>query len=90
MPALQRSSAPRGARFYEEDGKVMFINVLDATTRFGPREATDEDMAEHPAAFEFFAGGGEPMPPGFVPVVAFDDPPGGKPVTPALKGRKDN
>lgn len=89
MPALQRSSAPRGARFYEDGDKVMFINVLDATTRFGPHEATQADMDAHPKAMADFLDGTPPMPPGSSPLVTFEDPPEGRPQEAAPKARKE-
>ena len=55
MPTLQRSVAPRGARFYQAGDEVMFVRQLDASTREGPREATDEDRAAHPEAWREFA-----------------------------------
>lgn len=89
MPALVRSSAPRGARFYEDGDKVMFINVLDATTRFGPHEATQADMDAHPKAMEDFLEGKPVLPPGSAPLVTFEDPPEGRPEPAPLKVRKE-
>ena len=54
MPTLQRSVSIRGARFYREDDQVMFVRHLDASTREGPRPATDEDKAAHPEAWKEF------------------------------------
>jgi len=59
MPTLQRSVSIRGARFYREGGQVMFVRHLDASTREGPRAATDEDRVAHPEAW---AALGEPAP----------------------------
>ena len=55
MPALQRSVSIRGARFYHEGDEVMFVRHLDASTREGPRAATDEDKAAHPDAWAKFS-----------------------------------
>ena len=41
----------RGPRFYEEDGKLMFVRYIDGSTREGPRAATEADIDAHPAAF---------------------------------------
>ncbi len=54
MPTLQRSVSIRGARFYREGEEVMFVRHLDASTREGPRPATDEDRAVHPDAWMAF------------------------------------
>jgi len=50
-PVLSRQVCLRGPRFYPERGKAMFVNHIDASTREGPREATDEDRAAHPKAW---------------------------------------
>ena len=55
MPALQRSVSMRGARFYRDGEEVVFVRHLDASTREGPRPATDEDRADHPDAWAQFA-----------------------------------
>lgn len=55
MPALQRSVSIRGARFYQDGEEVAFVRHLDASTREGPRPATDADRAEHPDAWAQFA-----------------------------------
>ncbi len=54
MPALQRSVSVRGARFYREGEAVMFVRHLDASTREGPRAATEADKAAHPEAWAAF------------------------------------
>lgn len=51
MPALLRNSSPRGPRFYEDDGELLFMHVFDPNTVDGPRHATDEDRVAHPAAY---------------------------------------
>jgi hypothetical protein len=70
MPALQRSVALRGPRFYADDGKLMFVNVFDAFTRDGPREATEADAEAHPQAAGAYVeqAEGEPL----KPLVAFE------------------
>ena len=55
MPALQRSVSMRGARFYRDGEEVVFVHHLDASTREGPRLATDEDRAAHPDEWAAFA-----------------------------------
>jgi hypothetical protein len=54
MPALQRSVSIRGARFYQEGDQVMFVRHLDASTREGPRAATNQDRWTHPEAWGEF------------------------------------
>lgn len=77
MPALQRSAAPRGARFYQDGGKLMFVNVLDASTRDGPRPATAVDKKAYPEALDAFQVGGADVFPGSRPLVSFDEPKAG-------------
>ena len=48
MPTLQRSVSIRGARFYREGDDVLFVHHLDASTREGPRAATDEVSVRSP------------------------------------------
>lgn len=65
MPALERRTSLRGARFWLVDveelwvhgklwarqgGTLMFCNQIDGSTRDGPREATEEDVAAFPQA----------------------------------------
>lgn len=70
MPALQRSVALRGPRFYSDDGKLMFVNVFDGFTRDGPREATEADATAHPeAAGAYTTGAGAEA---LKPLVAFE------------------
>ena len=89
MPALQRSSAPRGARFYEDDGELVFVNVLDATSRIGPRPATDEDREAYPDAWAVFEGTKEDPITAFAPMITFSDPPNlDKPQAVKAKGEK--
>ena len=54
MPALQRSVSMKGAKFYRQGGKLMFVLHIDASTRDGPREATAEDLDAYPDAFAAF------------------------------------
>jgi hypothetical protein len=54
MPTLQRNVSMRGSRFYREGDQVLFVRHLDASTREGPRPATDDDRAEHPDAWATF------------------------------------
>lgn len=74
MPVLQRNNAPRGPRFYKDDGKLLFVNILDGSTREGPRPATADDKATHAEAFEVFKSGEEPAFPGSKPLVSFVTP----------------
>lgn len=71
MPSLQRSITKRGPRFYEDGGKLMFVNVVDGSTRDGPRVATAADKKAHPAALAAMGtmddGLGRPL-------VTFQDP----------------
>ncbi len=60
MPTLQRSLSMRGARFYRDGEEVMFVHHVDASTREGPRPATDEDRLAHPE--EWAVLGGDPAP----------------------------
>ena len=55
MPTLQRSVAPRGARFFQAGDEVMFVRQLDASTREGPRPAAEADRVGHPEAWAAFA-----------------------------------
>lgn len=54
MPALNRMIAPRGPRFFVDDGQMLFVNYLDGSTREGPRPATKEDSLIHPEAWAAF------------------------------------
>lgn len=51
MSAINRMPGPRGARFFDQDGKTMFVLVLDGNTRFGPMPATEAHMGEHAQAW---------------------------------------
>jgi hypothetical protein len=51
MPALERRISLRGPRFWREDAALMFVNQIDASTRDGPRPATEDDKAAWPQAF---------------------------------------
>jgi len=75
MPALVRNASPRGPRFYEDAGRLMFVNILDASTRDGPRPATAEDKKAHAATFAAFKAGEPDAFPGSQPLVTFSDPP---------------
>ena len=54
MSALQRSVSQRGAKFFRQGGKLMFVLNLDGSTRFGPREASIDDLDAFPSAFAAF------------------------------------
>ena len=88
MPALMRSIAIKGPRFYTDNGALMFVNHIDASTRDGPREATDADMLAFPDAFE--ASGEERTEAPGAPMITVKDPPGGKPdiEAPVARGRR--
>lgn len=91
MPALQRSSAPRGARFYyDADAEtILFLNVLDATSRIGPRPATDEDREAHPDAWAVLEGTKPDPITAFAPMITFSDPANlEKPTPTRAKGEK--
>jgi hypothetical protein len=90
MPVVRRSNAPRGPRFYQDDGNLMFLNVVDSMTQDGPREATDEDRLSNPQAWEIFEGTRPDPVAAFAPMVQFADPPGGRPAEKPIvaKGEK--
>ena len=50
MPTLERRISLRGPRFWREGELLMFAHQLDASTRDGPRTATDADKAAFPDA----------------------------------------
>lgn len=55
--SLIRNVTLRGAKFYrdgEDQTRVLFVNHLDGSTREGPREATEGDVAAHSEAFGAF------------------------------------
>lgn len=56
MLAPSRLLGPRGPRFYGEGAQIMFVNVLDSTTREGPRQATKADSLAHVEAWAKFTG----------------------------------
>ena len=56
MPALERMHGPRGPRFWLDGDILRFANHLDASTRDGPRDATDADVAAHPDAYAKLGG----------------------------------
>ena len=89
MPALNRMTGPRGARFYDEDGVLMFVNVMDGSTRFGPREAVAIDAEAHPEAWADYKSRLEATESGAPkddmpdrPMLEALDPAGGKPADP--------
>lgn len=75
MPAIIRNTGPRGPRFFEDGGDLRFVNVVDASTRDGPREATDEDRIAHPEAFAAYERADESMFPGATPMITFSGEP---------------
>ena len=72
MPALQRSVSVRGAKFYRQGGKLMFVLHIDASTRVGPREALADDLDAHPEAFAVFEADDDGGALG--PLVSFSEP----------------
>lgn len=72
MPALVRNNAPRGARFYEDDGKLLFVHVIDSCTQEGPRLATKADQEAHPEAWEALVNAEPDRFPGSEPIVTFE------------------
>lgn len=60
MPALQRSIAARGPRFYLDGEHLMFVRHLDASTREGPRKATPADKKTHADAWDAYQAGAAP------------------------------
>jgi hypothetical protein len=75
MPAIIRNTGPRGPRFFEDNGTLRFVNVVDASTRDGPRDATDEDRIAHPEAFAALGSSAHDMFPGAKPMVTFSGEP---------------
>jgi hypothetical protein len=71
MNAIIRNMGPRGARFYDDNGVLMFVNVVDASTRDGPREATDDDRMANPEAYAKMDASTEDMFPGAKPLITF-------------------
>jgi hypothetical protein len=75
MISLQRNAViQRGPRFFERDGELMFENVIDGSTRFGPRPATDEDRARYPGAYAQMGDDPQINP----PLVTYVEPEGGR------------
>ena len=72
MPALQRRISLRGPRFYEDGGKLMFVNHLDGSSCIGPRVATKDDKKDYAESFAAFQAGDVPTPMG--PLVTFTTP----------------
>lgn len=74
--AIVRNTGPRGPRFYEDGGKLHFVNVVDASTRDGPREATDADQEAFADAYAAFRRGhsGDSFP-GAKPMITFSGEP---------------
>lgn len=55
--ALQRITTLRGPKFYrdgEDRARIMFIYTYDASTRIGPRDATEADALDNPEAYARF------------------------------------
>lgn len=74
MPALERRISLRGPRFWMDDGKLMFCNQIDGSTREGPREATSADRHNFPTALEgMMAQTPNADPPG-QPLISTKDP----------------
>jgi hypothetical protein len=74
MPMLERRISLRGPRFWREGEVLMFAHQLDASTREGPRPATDADRDAFPEALAQ-AGVPNADPPGGPVLVASDRPP---------------
>lgn len=60
---LERDLGAPGVRFEEVDGKVMYLNVLDASNTIGPRAATAADKANNPFEWDQFKAGVAPTHP---------------------------
>jgi hypothetical protein len=77
MPTLERRISLRGPRFWRDGEVLMFAYQLDASTRHGPRPATDADKDGFPEAL---AQAEVPSadPPGG-PVLLASDPETGRP-----------
>ena len=50
-----------GARFFEEDGEVMFQFQSDASSSIGPRKAKEADKKDHKGAWDAFNEGRLPQ-----------------------------
>lgn len=59
MPSPIRTLSLRGPKFYEDAGRLTFLNTFDAVTRDGPRQATKEDTLAHPDAWTAFVAEAE-------------------------------
>lgn len=56
----ERNAMPvKGARFWREDGEVVFEFVIDAGNVIGPRPASKSDSEKHPEAWLAFTRGEE-------------------------------
>lgn len=71
MSTIIRNTGPRGPRFYVDGEALRFVNVVDASTRDGPRDATEEDQAAYPQAYAAFERGDESTFPGAAPMITF-------------------
>jgi len=55
MTALERNVIPsRGARFFRENGEILFEFVIDPTNIIGPRKAKERDSIDHAEAWGLF------------------------------------
>jgi len=78
MPMLERRISLRGPRFWREAGRLMFARQIDASTRDGPRPATETDRAAFPDALAAAAVASRD-PPGAPMIAARDPTPGPEP-----------
>lgn len=62
MSNVTRDLMPtKGAKFYDEGGKTLFVYVIDASSVFGPRPAQDQDKVDHPEAWRRYNEGLKPL-----------------------------
>lgn len=71
VAAIIRNTGPRGPRFFLDGEELRFVNVVDASTRDGPRAATDDDRIAHPEAYAAYERDDESMFPGAKPMITF-------------------
>lgn len=54
MNAERQAVYEYGARFFRQDGEVMFEFVIDAMNKMGPKPADEHDITKHPDAYAKF------------------------------------
>lgn len=55
QPVVKRQAVyATGPRFFTDGEEIKYEFVIDGGNKIGPTKATDEHIAEHPAAWEAF------------------------------------